>query len=90
MHGADLFADAPERPAGHGPVDRPVGRTFPKREGVRMKNEVQGVGYLLAVLAWIAGTVLAPGWWKLAAFVFPIYPWYLVVERAMQLAGLVQ
>ena len=38
-----------------------------------MKHIVEGIGALLAVLAWIAGTVLAPGWWKLAAFVFPPY-----------------
>jgi len=44
---------------------------------------------MAAVLAWIAGTVLAPGWWKLAAFLFPPYPWYLVMERAMQALSLV-
>lgn len=54
----------------------------------RMKHVVEGIGALLAVLAWIAGTVLAPGWWKLAAFVLPPYPWYLVAERAMQALGL--
>lgn len=52
-----------------------------------MKHIVEGTGELLAVLAWIAGTVLAPGWWKLAAVMFPLYPWYLVVERVMQAAG---
>jgi hypothetical protein len=54
-----------------------------------MKHVVEGIGVLLAVLAWIGGTVLAPGWWKLAASVFPPYPWYLVVERLMQAFGLV-
>lgn len=53
-----------------------------------MKHIVDGIGVLLAVVAWIAGTVLAPGWWKLASFVFPPYPWYLVAERAMQAWGL--
>ena len=52
-----------------------------------MKSIVDGIGVLLAVVAWVAGTVLAPGWWKLAAFVFPPYPWYLVAERVMQAAG---
>lgn len=52
-----------------------------------MKHLISGIGALLAVLAWIAGTVLAPGEWKLVAFVFPLYSWYLVVERAMQAAG---
>ena len=53
-----------------------------------MRHVVEDIGVLLAVLAWIAGTVLAPGWWKLAAFAFPPYPWYLVMERAMQALGL--
>lgn len=54
-----------------------------------MKYVVEGIGALLVMLAWLAGMVLAPGWWKLAAFVFPPYPLYLVVERAMQALGLV-
>lgn len=52
-----------------------------------MKVAIEGVGTLLAVVAWVTGTVLAPGWWKLAAFVFPPYAWYLFAERAMQMAG---
>jgi len=44
---------------------------------------------VLAVLAWLAGSVIATGWWKLAAVVFPPYAWYLVVERLMQALGLV-
>ena len=39
-----------------------------------------------AVVAWLCGTVLAAGWWKLAAFAFPPYAWYLVAELVMQLA----
>ena len=53
-----------------------------------MKQLIQGAGALLSVLAWLVGTVLAPGWWKLAAFVFPPCAWYFVVERAMQAWGL--
>lgn len=53
-----------------------------------MKHAVEGIGWLLAIVAWMAGTVLAPGWWKLAAFAFPPYPWYLLTERAMQAFGL--
>jgi hypothetical protein len=59
-----------------------------KDERYTMKHIVEGMGVFLAVVAWIAGAVLAPGWWKLAAFMFPLYPWYLVVERAMQALGL--
>lgn len=53
-----------------------------------MKHLMEGAIAMIAAIAWLAGAVLAPGWWKLAAFVFPPYPWYLVVERAMQAAGL--
>lgn len=42
-----------------------------------------------AVVAWICGTVLAAGWWKLAAFCFPPYAWYLVAELLMQRWGVV-
>ena len=53
-----------------------------------MRHAVEGIGWLLAIVAWLAGMVLAPGWWKLAAFAFPPYPWYLLTERAMQALGL--
>lgn len=55
-----------------------------------MKHLVEGLGALIAALAWIGGTVLAPGWWKAAAFVIPPYAWYLLAERAMQAAGRLQ
>jgi len=38
--------------------------------------------------AWLAGIVLAQGFWLTVAAVFvPFYAWYLVVERVMRLAG---
>lgn len=53
-----------------------------------MKDIMEGVVATLAIVAWIAGTVLAPtGWWKVAAFCFPPYPWYLLAEKAMQAIG---
>lgn len=39
------------------------------------------------LLSWIAGLVLAPGWWKLLGVFFPIYPWYLVMKSAMHAIG---
>lgn len=43
-----------------------------------------------AVLFWIAGIVLASGFWSTAfAFFIPFWAWYLVVERAMQSLGIV-
>ena len=37
---------------------------------------------------WLAGIVLANGFWcTVAAILFPPFGWYLVVERAMAMAG---
>lgn len=44
---------------------------------------------LLVVIAWIAGTVLAPGILKLLAIVLPPYAWYLLVERITQITNLI-
>lgn len=42
---------------------------------------------LVLVVMWVMGVVLAHGWWKLLAFVFPFYSWYLVVEQFMMRLG---
>ena len=55
-----------------------------------MKEIVHGIGGAVAVVAWLSGAVLAPGWLKVAAFFFPPYPWYLLTERVMQAMGWVQ
>lgn len=40
-------------------------------------------------IAWIAGIVLASGFWSTAFAMFiPLWAWYLVVERAMQALGI--
>lgn len=45
---------------------------------------------ILTCLPWLAGIVLAKGAWLTAAAVFfPPYAWYLVIERAMIMAGFV-
>lgn len=51
--------------------------------GDLIQKTAEGVIVTLIFLAWIAGTVLAPGLAKLAAVLFPPYAWYLVVEKAM-------
>ena len=53
-----------------------------------MRDIGQGTVELAAVVAWIAGAVLAPGWWKVAAVFGPPYAWYLLIERVMQAMGL--
>ena len=46
------------------------------------------VAFLLTA-AWICGMVLAKGFWLTTlAVVLPLYAWYLVAERLMQMAGI--
>jgi hypothetical protein len=47
------------------------------------------VAALIMFVVWIAGVVLAQGFWSTLASVFiPFWAWYLVVERIMQANGL--
>lgn len=49
---------------------------------------MKAIAEVLLALGWLAGVVLASGFWSTAAAVcIPFYAWYLVMERAMQLAG---
>ena len=53
-----------------------------------MKHIAELVGGVLMGLPWLAGMVLANGFWSTTAAIFlPPYAWYLVAERAMKLAG---
>jgi len=53
-----------------------------------MKHLVELLGAVLFVLPWLAGMVLAKGFWSTAAAVcVPPYAWYLVVERGMAMSG---
>lgn len=55
-----------------------------------MNAAIQGIGYLLAVVFWIAGIVLAKGFWStLCAALLPPWAWYLVAELAMHRWGLI-
>lgn len=40
---------------------------------------------VLALFLYFGGLVLAQGWWKILAFIFPPYGVYLVVERLLGL-----
>lgn len=45
----------------------------------------------LAIGGWLAGAVLAKGFWSTAlALVFPLWGYYLCVERLLQVIGWVQ
>ena len=40
------------------------------------------------IFFWIAGVVLAKGfWWTLLAVFCPFYAWYLIVERVLVMTG---
>ena len=53
-----------------------------------MKTPDDALTLLFIVLPWLAGTVLAKGFWLTATAVFlPPYAWYLVVERALVAIG---
>lgn len=44
--------------------------------------------YVAMVIGWLAGLVLAKGFWSTVAAIFlPPWAWYLVVERWMQMSG---
>jgi len=38
---------------------------------------------------WMAGFVIAKGFWSTVACVFAPWAWYLVVEKALQVLGLI-
>ena len=51
-----------------------------------MKHLIQ----LVAFIVWVAGIVIANGFWStFFAVVFPFWGWYLVVERLLITNGLI-
>ena len=53
-----------------------------------MKHLVELIAVVLLGVPWLAGIVLAKGFWSTSAAVcVPPYAWYLVVERGMTMAG---
>jgi hypothetical protein len=37
---------------------------------------------------WYCGIVIAQGWWKILATVFPPYAWYIFTEKMMKFYGI--
>ncbi len=53
-----------------------------------MKSFSELIAALIFGSAWLAGIVLATGFWGTMASIFiPFYAWYLVIKLAMQIAG---
>lgn len=50
---------------------------------------MKGVASVVLLFAWIAGFVIAKGFWSTAACLFPLWAYYLVVERLLQMWGVV-
>lgn len=48
-----------------------------------MKESIETMASLALFVLWVAGVVLAAGWWKALAVFFPPYALYLCAERAM-------
>ena len=53
-----------------------------------LKKNTMTFPNLILLATWIAGVVIAPGFWKILAVLLPFYAWYLFIERAMQRSGL--
>jgi len=55
-----------------------------------MKHFCNVVCGFVVLFYWLAGIVLASGFWSTAvAIFFPLWAWYLVVERVLIIAGCV-
>lgn len=53
-----------------------------------MKSLSTLLTYLTVGTAWIAGIVIANGFWStLFALFFPLWAWYLVVEKMLHVLG---
>ena len=59
-----------------------------------MRVKVKGwdglASFLIIVIPWIAGIVIAKGFWStFFACIIPFYSWYLFIERIMSTYGLI-
>ena len=54
-----------------------------------MKTFAELIALIVLVVPWIAGIVIASGFWStFISIIFPFYSWYLVIERVMSVNGL--
>ena len=55
-----------------------------------MKQLIKLIAKMVMMISWLAGIVLAHGFWSAAAAVcVPPYAWYIVVERCMIVTGFI-
>jgi len=50
-------------------------------------NVADTIFYFVLCVAWVAGFVIAKGFWSTFACLFPLWAWYLVVEKLLQSIG---
>ena len=53
-----------------------------------MNNLIDTFAGILFLLLWVAGVVLAKGFWLTVTAIFcPFYAWYLIIERLLVMFG---
>jgi len=53
-------------------------------------NWPNAILYLMIMITWISGIVIAKGFWSVTfAIIIPFYAWYLVIERILITNGLI-
>lgn len=52
-------------------------------------NASKAIVSLIMSASWLAGIVIAQGWLKLIAIIFPPYSWYLLIEKLMKFYGVI-
>jgi hypothetical protein len=54
-----------------------------------MNNLIDTFACIFFLFSWIAGVVLAKGFWLTITAIFcPFYAWYLVIERILIMTGI--
>ena len=48
---------------------------------------MKSIAQLVLWIGWIAGFVLASGFWQTFFCIIPFYSWYLVIEKIMVING---
>lgn len=54
-----------------------------------MKHFTDVIVAIFLLFTWLAGIVIANGFWQTLAACFPFYAWYLVIEKAMRHSGFI-
>lgn len=55
-----------------------------------MNRLAEVIGELILLFSWIAGIVLAHGFWSTFFSIFmPLYAWYLVIEKILYFIGFI-